>query len=171
MATILNAKMANNKIKYERLTRQVERIAQIVDYNENFGMNPKNLGIGQGNLHVNPNEDEVVPHIVQRNQNADEVLHRKVSNIDKVNEIKHKGGKNFTSFEIDTTLGDFEANVRQVYPGVGDDLLDFLMHQKLKDRDMSLCPRCNVVFDAEATAIFEKERMKNELAHKEEQIR
>ncbi|MED6141560.1 hypothetical protein PIB30_104709, partial [Stylosanthes scabra] len=42
---------------------------------------------------------------------------------------------------------------------------------KLKDRDVSLCPRCNAVFDAGATALFEKERMKKELAHKEEQVR
>ncbi|RYR48216.1 hypothetical protein Ahy_A07g034224 [Arachis hypogaea] len=41
----------------------------------------------------------------------------------------------------------------------------------LKDRDVSLCPRCNTVFDAEAAAIFEKERMKKELAHREEQAR
>ncbi|RYQ98806.1 hypothetical protein Ahy_B07g086619 [Arachis hypogaea] len=41
--------------------------------------------------------------------------------------------------------------------------------QKIKDRDVSLCPRCNAIFDAEAAAIFEKERMKKELAHREEQ--
>ncbi|MED6193152.1 hypothetical protein PIB30_016454 [Stylosanthes scabra] len=62
-------------------------------------------------------------------------------------------------------------NIRQVFPGVGEGLLDFLMQQKLKDRDVSLCPRCNAVFDAEAAALFEKERMKKELAHKEEQAR
>ncbi|RYR30985.1 hypothetical protein Ahy_B01g055780 [Arachis hypogaea] len=44
-------------------------------------------------------------------------------------------------------------------------------NQKIKDRDVSLCPRCNAVFDAEAVAIFEKERMKKELAHREEQAR
>ncbi|RYQ83174.1 hypothetical protein Ahy_B10g101800 [Arachis hypogaea] len=40
-----------------------------------------------------------------------------------------------------------------------------------KDRDVSLCPRCNAIFDAEAATIFEKERMKKELAHREEQAR
>ncbi|MED6166889.1 hypothetical protein PIB30_113750, partial [Stylosanthes scabra] len=75
----------------------------------------------------------------------------------------------FTSFEFDTSLGNFEENIRQVFPGVGESLLDFLMQQKLKDRDVSLCPRCNAVFDADAAALFEKERMKKELAHKEEQ--
>ncbi|RYR34438.1 hypothetical protein Ahy_A10g049310 [Arachis hypogaea] len=56
-------------------------------------------------------------------------------------------------------------------PKTGDGLLDFLFQQKIKDRDVSLCPRCNAVFDAEAAAIFEKERMKKELAHREEQAR
>ncbi|RYR04161.1 hypothetical protein Ahy_B06g083750 [Arachis hypogaea] len=74
------------------------------------------------------------------------------------------------TYEFDTTLGDFETNVRLVYPGDGEGLLEFLMQQRLKDRNVSLCPRSNVVFDAEAAVIFEKEKMK-ELAHKEEQIR
>ncbi|RYR61872.1 hypothetical protein Ahy_A04g019110 [Arachis hypogaea] len=42
--------------------------------------------------------------------------------------------------------------------------------QKIKDRDVSLCPRCNDVFDVEAAAIFKKERMKKELAHRKEQV-
>ncbi|RYR76071.1 hypothetical protein Ahy_A01g000663 [Arachis hypogaea] len=41
----------------------------------------------------------------------------------------------------------------------------------IKDRDVSLYPRCNAVFDAEVASIFEKERMKKELAHREEQAR
>ncbi|RYR15839.1 hypothetical protein Ahy_B04g072778 [Arachis hypogaea] len=44
-------------------------------------------------------------------------------------------------------------------------------YQKIKDRNVSLCPWCNAVFDAEAAAIFEKERMKKELAHREKQAR
>ncbi|RYQ99170.1 hypothetical protein Ahy_B07g087060 [Arachis hypogaea] len=46
--------------------------------------------------------------------------------------------------------------------------LDFEAEQKIKGQDVSLCPRCNAIFDAEATSIFEKERMKKELAHIEE---
>ncbi|MED6113436.1 hypothetical protein PIB30_070775 [Stylosanthes scabra] len=53
----------------------------------------------------------------------------------------------YTSFEFDTSLGNFEENIRQVFPGVGEGLLDFLMQQKLKDRDVSLCPRCNGLED------------------------
>ncbi|RYR05321.1 hypothetical protein Ahy_B06g085192 [Arachis hypogaea] len=75
------------------------------------------------------------------------------------------------SYEFDTALGNFKTNVRVVYLGVGEGLLDILMQQKLKDQDVSLCPRFNVVFDADVVAIFEKERMKKGLAHKEEQIR
>ncbi|RYR10616.1 hypothetical protein Ahy_B05g079068 [Arachis hypogaea] len=37
------------------------------------------------------------------------------------------------SYDFDTTLGDFESNVRAVYPGVSDGLLEFLMQQKLKN--------------------------------------
>ncbi|RYR53518.1 hypothetical protein Ahy_A06g028674 [Arachis hypogaea] len=73
------------------------------------------------------------------------------------------------SYDFDVALDDFESQVRSVYPRAGDSLLDFLVQQKIKDRNISLCPRCNVVFDAETEAIFEKERMKKELAHKEEQ--
>ncbi|RYR31691.1 hypothetical protein Ahy_B01g056563 [Arachis hypogaea] len=60
MTTILNIIIANNKTKYERLARQVEQIAQIVDYNkvqphnQNFGMNPKNLGLNQGKYMLIP---------------------------------------------------------------------------------------------------------------------
>ncbi|RYR41446.1 hypothetical protein Ahy_A08g037842 [Arachis hypogaea] len=61
------------------------------------------------------------------------------------------------------------SQVRYVYPRTGDGLLYFLVQQKIKDRDVSLCPRCNAIFDVEAAAIFEKERMKKELAHREEQ--
>ncbi|RYR47892.1 hypothetical protein Ahy_A07g033877 [Arachis hypogaea] len=75
------------------------------------------------------------------------------------------------SYEFDTVLGNFEDNVRPVYPGVGEGLLEFQMQQKLKDRYVSLCSRCNVVFDVDAASIFEKEKMKKALAHKEEQIR
>ncbi|RYR41936.1 hypothetical protein Ahy_A08g038374 [Arachis hypogaea] len=75
------------------------------------------------------------------------------------------------SYKFNTTLADFEANVRAVYPGIGEGLLEFFMQQKLKDRDVFLCPRCNTVFNADVAAIFEKERMKKELVHKEEQIR
>ncbi|RYR07455.1 hypothetical protein Ahy_B05g074810 [Arachis hypogaea] len=48
--------------------------------------------------------------------------------------------------------------------------LNFETEQKIEDWDISLCPRCNAVFDAEVAAIFEKERMKKELAHREEQV-
>ncbi|RYQ82169.1 hypothetical protein Ahy_B10g100778 [Arachis hypogaea] len=75
------------------------------------------------------------------------------------------------SYDFDVALDDFQSQVRSVYPRAGDGLLDFLVQQKIKDRDVSLCPRCNVVFDVEVAAIFEKERMKKELAHREEQAR
>ncbi|RYR40057.1 hypothetical protein Ahy_A09g045722 [Arachis hypogaea] len=60
------------------------------------------------------------------------------------------------SYDFDVALDDFESQVRSVYPRIGDGLLDFLVQQKMKDQNVSLCPRCNAVFDAEAAAIFEK---------------
>ncbi|RYR77836.1 hypothetical protein Ahy_A01g002491 [Arachis hypogaea] len=73
------------------------------------------------------------------------------------------------SYDFDVALDDFESQVRYVYPRTGDGLLDFLVQQKIKDQDVSLCPRCNAIFNAEAAGIFEKERMKKDLAHREEQ--
>ncbi|RYR30863.1 hypothetical protein Ahy_B01g055638 [Arachis hypogaea] len=83
-------------------------------------------------------------------------LLKKLLGNEKLNDSKLKSGKRY---------------IRSVYPRVGDGLLDFLVQQKLKDHDVSLCPRCNTVFDVEVAAIFEKERMKKELAHREEQAR
>ncbi|RYR31390.1 hypothetical protein Ahy_B01g056201 [Arachis hypogaea] len=77
-------------------------------------------------------------------------------------------------FETEVDLAELKKGppyVRPVYPRTGDGLLDFLVQQKIKDRDISLCPRCNTVFDPEAAATFKKERMKKELAHREEQAR
>ncbi|RYQ80192.1 hypothetical protein Ahy_Scaffold1g106760 isoform D [Arachis hypogaea] len=75
------------------------------------------------------------------------------------------------SYDFDVPLDNFESQVRFVYPRAGDGLLNFLVQQKIKDRNVSLYPRCNAVFDAEAAAIFKKERMKKELAHRQEQAR
>ncbi|RYQ99714.1 hypothetical protein Ahy_B07g087700 [Arachis hypogaea] len=116
MTTILNPIMADHESRFERLARQVERIARIVDYDD---------------------EEEF-------------------------------------DFETEVDLAKLKKSppyVRSVYPKTGDGLLNFLVQQKIKDRDVSLCPRCNAVFDAEAAAIFEKKRMKKELAHREEQAR
>ncbi|MED6122974.1 hypothetical protein PIB30_044948 [Stylosanthes scabra] len=77
----------------------------------------------------------------------------------------------FHSYEFDTALGDFETNVRQVFHGVGEGLLDFMMQQKLKDRDVSMWPHCNAVFNVEAAEIFEKGNMKKELARREVHVR
>ncbi|RYR62653.1 hypothetical protein Ahy_A04g020360 [Arachis hypogaea] len=103
-------------------------------------------------------------------------LLKKLPGSEKVNGSKLKSGKKYMnmvgmSYDFDVALDDFESQVRSVYPRTGDGLLDFLVQQKIKDRDVSLCPRCNAIFDAEAAAIFEKEMMKKELAHREEQAR
>ncbi|RYR29045.1 hypothetical protein Ahy_B01g053329 [Arachis hypogaea] len=75
----------------------------------------------------------------------------------------------FSEEEFDFKIEIDLSHVRAVFPRARDGLLDFLVQQKIKDRDVSLCPRCNSIFDAEATTIFKKERMKKELTHREEQ--
>ncbi|XP_015949653.1 uncharacterized protein LOC107474543 [Arachis duranensis] len=76
------------------------------------------------------------------------------------------------SYDFDVALDDFESQVWSVYPRARDGLLDFLVQQKIKDWNVSLCPRCNAIFnaifDAETAVIFEKEIMKKKLAHREE---
>ncbi|RYQ97750.1 hypothetical protein Ahy_B08g093830 isoform C [Arachis hypogaea] len=150
MATILNPMMADHESKFERLARQVGQIARILDYDK--GERHDVRGNNEGFENIFQNENKVLNRenlqIIPRGQNADDVLAR-----------------------LHANHGDFVSQVRSVYPGVGDGLLEFLMQQKLKDRDVSLCPQCNAVFDAEAAAIFEKEGMKKELAHREEQAR
>ncbi|RYQ82371.1 hypothetical protein Ahy_B10g100955 [Arachis hypogaea] len=47
------------------------------------------------------------------------------------------------SYDFDVALDDFESQVRLVYLRIGDGLLDFLVQQKIKDRDISLRPWCN----------------------------
>ncbi|RYQ99043.1 hypothetical protein Ahy_B07g086891 isoform A [Arachis hypogaea] len=49
-------------------------------------------------------------------------------------------------YDFDVALDDFESQVRSVYPRAEDGLLDFLVQQKIKDRDVSLCPR-NFIID------------------------
>ncbi|RYQ85075.1 hypothetical protein Ahy_B10g104578 [Arachis hypogaea] len=86
---------------------------------------------------------------------------------EKVAYVTMESSEEELDFETEVNLAELKKGppyVRSVYPRTGDGLLDFLVQQKIKDRDVSLCLQCNVVFDAEAAAIFEKERMKKELA-------
>ncbi|RYR20699.1 hypothetical protein Ahy_B03g065920 [Arachis hypogaea] len=94
-------------------------------------------------------------------------LLKKLPSNEKSNNSKLKSGKKYC-FDISKFDQIFYSQVRSVYPRARDGLLDFLVQQKIKDRDVSLRPRCNAVFDAEAATIFEKKRMKKELAHREE---
>ncbi|RYR78415.1 hypothetical protein Ahy_A01g003211 [Arachis hypogaea] len=95
---------------------------------------------------------------------------------EKVAYVTMESSEEELNFETEVDLAELKkgppySQVRLVYPRAGNGLLDFLVQQKIKDWDVSLCPWCNDVFDAEAAAIFEKERMKKELAHREEQAR
>ncbi|RYR26837.1 hypothetical protein Ahy_B02g061149 [Arachis hypogaea] len=92
---------------------------------------------------------------------------------EKVAYVTMESSEEEINFETDVDLAELKkgppySQVKPVYFRAGNGLLDFLVQQKIKDRDVSLCPRCNVVFDAEIASIFKKERMKKELAHREE---
>ncbi|XP_057756481.1 uncharacterized protein LOC130975758 [Arachis stenosperma] len=78
MTTILNPMMADHKLKFERLARQVERIVRIVDYDEGERHNARRNNEGFENVFQNENNvfNRKNPHIVLRGQNADEVLAR-----------------------------------------------------------------------------------------------
>ncbi|RYR14938.1 hypothetical protein Ahy_B04g071662 [Arachis hypogaea] len=137
ITTILNPMMADHESKFERLARQVKRIARIVDYEEGERHNARGNNEGFENIFQNENDvvNGKIPHVVPRNQNVDDFLARLRNN-----------------------HGSERYQVTRIV-------------EMIKDRDISLYPRCNDVFDAEAAAIFEKERMKKELAHREEQAR
>ncbi|RYR08684.1 hypothetical protein Ahy_B05g076495 [Arachis hypogaea] len=80
MTTILNPIMADHETKFERLARQVERVARIVNYNEgdhqNLGVNPESLGNNPRDMNDNMNLDGNVPRVVRCDQNDDDVLDR-----------------------------------------------------------------------------------------------
>ncbi|RYR72973.1 hypothetical protein Ahy_A02g007212 [Arachis hypogaea] len=78
MTTILNPMMADHESKFNRLARQVQRIARIVDYEEGERHNAR--GNNEGFENISQNENNIFnrenPHIVPHGQNADEFLTR-----------------------------------------------------------------------------------------------
>ncbi|RYQ88986.1 hypothetical protein Ahy_B09g095864 isoform B [Arachis hypogaea] len=82
ITTILNPMMADHESKFERLARQVERIARIVDYEEGERHNSKKNNEGFKNIFQNENDvaNREIPHVVPRNQNADDFLARLCNN-------------------------------------------------------------------------------------------
>lgn len=51
----------------------------------------------------------------------------------------------------------YEDQMKVVFPKDKEELIEFLNRCRLKDYEVMLCPRCNVVFDREATKELEKE--------------
>ncbi|RYR61023.1 hypothetical protein Ahy_A04g018119 [Arachis hypogaea] len=76
MTTILNPMMADHESRFERLARQVERIARIVDYDEGERHNARGNNEGMQSIfqneNNNPNREN--SHVVPRGQNADDFL-------------------------------------------------------------------------------------------------
>ncbi|XP_015948447.1 uncharacterized protein LOC107473398 [Arachis duranensis] len=77
MTTILNPMMAGHESRFERLARQVERIARIIDYDEGEAHNARGNNVGMENIFQNENHipNRENPRLVHRNENADNVLH------------------------------------------------------------------------------------------------
>ncbi|MED6129211.1 hypothetical protein PIB30_105711, partial [Stylosanthes scabra] len=70
MTTILNPIVLDTNAKYDYLARQVERVAQLVDFNENtWNQNVENDEVNHDNERNN------LVRIVQRGKNDDQVLH------------------------------------------------------------------------------------------------
>src|ERR1044072_8871668 len=47
-------------------------------------------------------------------------------------------------------LQEYDQKMEEVFPNVGEDLVDFLNRCKLEDSEVMLCPRCSAVFDKKA---------------------
>ncbi|XP_057734318.1 uncharacterized protein LOC130949682 [Arachis stenosperma] len=76
MTTILNPMMADHESRFERLARQVERIARIIDYDEGERHNARGNNEGMENIFQNENDipNRENPPMVLRGQNADDVV-------------------------------------------------------------------------------------------------
>ncbi|RYR58336.1 hypothetical protein Ahy_A05g024023 isoform B [Arachis hypogaea] len=76
MNTILNPMMADHESTFERLARQVERIARIVDYDEGERHNARGNNEGMENIFQNENDisNRENPRVDLRGQNADDVV-------------------------------------------------------------------------------------------------
>ncbi|XP_015966625.1 uncharacterized protein LOC107490365 [Arachis duranensis] len=76
MTTILNPMMADHESKFERLARQVERIARIVNHDKGERYNAKKNNEGAKNVFQNENNvlNRENPYVVPRCQNADDLL-------------------------------------------------------------------------------------------------
>ena len=64
-------------------------------------------------------------------------------------------------------LDHFEGVEKLIFPVVDESLVNFLSQQHDAKGDVSLCPRCNAVFDRNVARAFEKRRFKREIVEKE----
>ncbi|XP_057747373.1 uncharacterized protein LOC130966576 [Arachis stenosperma] len=76
MTTILNPMMADHESRFERLAKQVKKIARIVDYDEGEGHNARGNNEGMENIFQNENHipNRENSRLVHQNENADNVL-------------------------------------------------------------------------------------------------
>ncbi|RYQ92421.1 hypothetical protein Ahy_B09g098646 [Arachis hypogaea] len=154
MTTILNPMMADNESKFEFLARKIERIARIVDYDE--GDRHDARGNNEAHLTERVHQVELLRKEKEKYEIKKRLKSRPFTRKEKVAYVAMESSEEEYDLEAEVDL----AELKKGPP-----------YQKFKDRDVSLCPQCNAVFDAEAAAIFKKERMKKELAHREMQAR
>ncbi|RYR27207.1 hypothetical protein Ahy_B02g061549 isoform A [Arachis hypogaea] len=178
MTTILNPMMADHESRFERLARQVDRIARKGERHNARGNNEGMENIFQNKNHIpnrkNPRMTELMKKEKEKHRIEQKLKSKPFTRKEKVAYVTMESSEEEFVFEAEVDLAELKKGppyVRSVYPRTGDGSLDFLVQQKIKDRGVSLYLRCNAIFDAEAAAIFEKERMKKELAHREEQAR
>ena len=69
----------------------------------------------------------------------------------------------------DMELDLFENVEKPIHPKSGVDLLDFLLKQRDADANVTMCPRCSVVFDKNATKAY-KEHNEVEVEKEKERI-
>ncbi|RYQ96733.1 hypothetical protein Ahy_B08g092594 [Arachis hypogaea] len=110
MTTLLNPMMADHESRFERLARQVERIARIVDYDEGEMHNSRGNNEGMENIFQNENPilNRENPYVVPREVDLAELkkgppyvcsLLKKLPGSEKSNDAKLKSAKKY-SFDI-----------------------------------------------------------------------
>ncbi|RYR50042.1 hypothetical protein Ahy_A07g036589 isoform A [Arachis hypogaea] len=189
MTTILNPMMADHKSRFERLTRQVERIARIVDYDEGESITLEEITRGWKiffkmkiifqiekipawfvevkmlmmlcmvyvviairkllNMHISDlahlaekvRQTELMKKEKEKYRNEQRSKSQPFTRKEKVAYVTMESSDEEFDFETEVDLAELKkgppySQVRPVYPRTGDGVLDFLVQQKIKDRDV-----------------------------------
>ncbi|RYR19421.1 hypothetical protein Ahy_B03g064188 [Arachis hypogaea] len=110
MTTILNPMIADHETKFDRLARQVERIARIVDYDEGERQNARRANEDFEILFQNENDlrGRENPQLIPRGQNADDVLARLRANQEKVSYVAMESSDEEFDWEAEVDLAELK---------------------------------------------------------------